>query len=157
MPFGQLGWWYASINGYVWFAGSQLCKWGKLRHSGPWCLNEILLLCGASSRTHAAPLWKRLQWLYVLSPVKFKPLALMFDVYYGRTGSVTQLCERHWDNSRLHSSANGNFVLRGTRMLVADKLRSQVHALTLELKRTHSQASFRNKLKTHIFRFTYQT
>jgi len=77
----------------------------------------------------------------------------MFDIYHGTAPAPQYLLElvRRCDDTRLHSSARGNFVVSCTRLYVTDKAFSvagpRANALPSDVKLISSRTSFCKKLE----------
>jgi len=104
-------------------------------------------ICGASARTHALPLLKQLHWLPVSSRIQFKLCTLMFDINHGTASQYLSELVRRCDDTRLRSSARGNFVVSRTRLHVTDKAFSIAgprawNALPSDIKLISSRTSF---------------
>jgi len=80
----------------------------------------------------------------------------MFDINHGTALQYLSELVRRCDDTRLQSSARGNFVVSRTRLRVTDKAffiagPRASNALPSDIKLISSRTSFREKLKTHFF------
>jgi len=118
----------------------------------------LLLGYSASVQTHAPDLLKQLHWLPVSSRIQFKLLlfTLMFDINHGTASQYLSELVRRCDDTRLRSSVRSNLVVSRTRLHVTDRAFSIAgprawNSLSSDIKLISSRASFRKKLKTHLY------
>jgi len=113
----------------------------------------VRLVCSEPALSHATPLLCWLHWL----PDKL--CVLMFDVFHGTAPTcLTDICSRCSD-SRLRSSARGNFVVRRTRTRFADISFAVAgpaawNMLPVNIRNIHSHSVFCRQLKTYLFTVT---
>jgi len=121
--------------------------------------NQSLLFGGVCSKpalSHATPLLHRLHWLPVARHIMFKLCVLMFDVFHGTAPAyLTDICSRCSD-SRLRSSARGNFVVWRTRTRFADHSFAVAgpaarNSLPVNIRNIRSHSAFCRQLKTYLF------
>jgi len=80
----------------------------------------------------------------------------MFDINHGTAPQYLSELVRCCDDTRLWSNVLGNFVVSRTQLHISDKAFSIAgprawNALPSDIKLISTRASFRKKLKTHLF------
>jgi len=120
------------------------------------------VVMNASYEQPSAELLKELHWLPVKARVMFKVLVIVFRVINGTAPVyLREMFVPTRQRYRLRSQSDTNFNIPRRRTKLADRSMAVVgpkwwNDLPSYLKNIQSEASFRSKLKTHLFRQFYE-
>jgi hypothetical protein len=119
------------------------------------------MVCRIKKREHITPILKRLHWLPVKQRIEYKILTLVFKAMHGQAPQyISDMLELYQPPRRLRSSAMNMLVEPKTNIQYGQRAFSAAaprlwNSLPQEICHITSLVTFKNRLKTHLFRQAY--